>query len=99
MNRHPIYENDFEAEMRQRPPSPVWLLLILALVSLAMMFFTSCRSTGGGAPHASTAAVGVDLDGLGQSLGKARGSVDGVRSDLSAVDAKAVRIQEALRKW
>jgi hypothetical protein len=77
----------------------VWLLLILAAAALAMMFFTSCVATGGGAPHASTAAVGVDLDGLGQSLGKARGSVDGVRSDLSAVDAKAVRIQQQIRNW
>ena len=51
------------------------------------------------APGASTAAVGGSLDDLGRSLGNARCEVEGIRADLSEVDAKSIRIQEAIRNW
>jgi len=80
-----------------KDPAPItfWIMLLLAVLCLT----AGCKSIPSQAPHASTAAVGVNLDELGRSLGNARSNVDGVRSDLSEVDAKAVRIKEAIRNW
>lgn len=96
MNNHPDEREDRNAPV----PLTFWILVIVAIGCLAMAFFsTGCKSSTAQAPQASTAAVGVNLDELGESLGKARTNVDGVRSDLSEVDAKAVRIKEAINHW
>jgi hypothetical protein len=63
-------------------------ILLISILALA-----GCQHTQPNSPKASTAAVGADLDSLGNSLDKAKGSVDGIRSDLSAADAKVVKIQ------
>jgi hypothetical protein len=63
-------------------------LLLFTILALA-----ACQHTRPDSPTTSTAAVGADLDSLGNSLDKAKGSVDGIRSDLSAADAKVVKIQ------
>jgi hypothetical protein len=47
-------------------------------------------------PHVNTAAVGVDLDSLGKSLGSAQESISSVRTNLSAVDDKAVKIHNLI---
>jgi len=70
---------------------------LLALTVL--LTFAGCTTKPTAVPRASTAAVGVNLNELGDSLGAARSNVAGIRGNLSEVDAKAVRIQESIRNW
>ena len=63
-------------------------LLLISILALA-----GCQTHPKPANKPETAAVGADLDSLGNSLGKAQGSVNGIRSDLSAADSKVVKIQ------
>lgn len=68
-------------------------ILLLSILALA-----ACQHhPNANAPKASTAAVGVNLDNLGQSLGAANSSVSGIRTDLSEVDSKAVKIRNLIR--
>lgn len=69
--------------------------IILLLLSL----LTGCVTRSSVPPRASTATIGAQLNNLETSLGKARGSVNAVKNDLSYVDSKAVKIKEALRHW
>jgi len=71
----------------------------LAILAIAL---PACRATRPAAqqpPAATTAAVGLNLADLDQSLTRARGDLTAARTDLSAADAKAVRIQESIRNW
>ncbi len=72
----------------------------ILILSLAFLL-TACpgRRYAEDRPRPDTAIVGVKLDELERSIGGARGDLGGVQASLSDVDAKAVRIQEAIRKW
>ena len=63
------------------------------VILISILALAGCQSHPKPAAAPETAAVGADLDSLGNSLGKAQGSVNGIRSDLSAADSKAVKIQ------
>lgn len=85
-------------------PSPFALSRLRGPLLLALLIagLTACRTTRPEAtqpPPATTAAVGVNLSELQQSLASARGSLTAARTDLSDADAKAVRIQESIRNW
>ncbi|MEI6278292.1 MAG: hypothetical protein WCQ16_02770 [Verrucomicrobiae bacterium] len=68
-------------------------------VLIALLFCAGCTAKPTVVPRASTAAVGVNLDQLQESLSQAQAQVKGIRGNLSEVDAKAVRIQESIRHW
>ena len=70
-------------------------LLLLSILAIVGCQHPQKRT---GAPQASTAAVGVNLNNLSQSLGKAQDSVTGIRKSLSEVDSKAVLIHEAIHR-
>ena len=50
-------------------------------------------------PQPSIVQVTADLDKLTKSLNEARTAVHGARLSMKEADDKAVRIQEAIRKW
>ncbi len=74
-------------------------LSVMAGLCLALSACTHTQPKPFIPPRASTAAIGVKLEELNQTLDQLASSNEATKRSISQIDDKAVQIQEALRNW